>query len=331
MHRHISLYLAAFWMGCSSGGSGVQSEPTRKWICSDTGGVCSCDAFLPKPGTVTIGDSNLHCTGFGCCILSETQDSASPATCSCLDGVASCADEASSRRGTVVKQCPPEAEDTTVHLCAAQGENCRPDYLQSKHLEGCCDGSLCKLSAAGTPVCQAATPDEVTLWRKCMKGSTPLADILTMTPLKVATSVGMVELTNVAYFHADVGPGGCLNKVKLSLGSSALLCALDLDVAVQNGKLAVTRVFADLTDCAGYTGDPIGNEVLVDDPSLIPFEFAFTGLTCPDFSSTPSYQIAGTFDFHLNGTLENVTFGEQHIKFDAVSGVSVPSGVCPTP
>jgi hypothetical protein len=216
-------------------------------------------------------------------------------------------------------------------MCAKEAENCRADYLMSRNLEGCCDGTLCRLSSAGIPVCQGASTSEIALFRKC-KGDT--TSQLANTPTKVSTSVGTFEYDRIGLLETTVGPAGCLNGVTLRIGNGKLGCEIALDVALHDGKLAVTRVFGGFDSCPGYTGDPFGltGTVLVDDPTMIPFGFSFTGLSCGMYdASFESYGVAGTFDFQLQGTLEGVTFDSQHIVFEAVSRASGPAGTCPMP
>jgi hypothetical protein len=65
---------------------------------------------------------------------------------------------------------------------------------------------------------------------------------------------------------------------------------------------------------------------------MIPFGFTFTGLSCGTYDpSFESYNVAGTFDFLLLGSLQGVAFDTQHIVVDAVSLAQGPAGSCPAP
>jgi hypothetical protein len=78
--------------------------------------------------------------------------------------------------------------------------------------------------------------------------------------------------------------------------------------------------------------DPIGTIVLVQDPALITVGLGFKGLACGSFSvGSESYNLAGTFDVHLQGALETVMFSNQHLAFDAVISADPPMGTCPMP
>jgi len=149
----------------------------------------------------------------------------------------------------------------------------------------------------------------------------------------VRTSVGDLQFDSVRFASQEVGPGGCLNGVEMTLVSGTTLCSLELRAELVAGRLVPSRVFASFGDCQGYTGDGLaGAIVLANDPAAIPFQVSFQGLSCDGNLIFESYCVAGEFDWHLGGSVDGVNFVDQHL---IVSGVicspQEPMGSCPLP
>jgi hypothetical protein len=334
--RVCATLLIAAATGCSGGGSGSKAAATpRKWGCNQgSASSCSCNGFRPQPGAFyAISGTAEPCTGFSCCILTESGDSESSATCECFDTTSSCAEEAATRRNaSVVSQCPPVEEDTYTPACAAQGENCRPEYLATQGLHGCCSGTICKTTAGGIPICQTASTQEVALYGSCERAArwSTIGGTLTATPASVSTGVGVLQMDGAATVDPTFGTGGCLGEARITL-HGASQCELDLTVSVSAGKLAVTHVFGMFDKCVGFTG-PQFTTMLEDDPALIGFGVVFTGLTCSAGSSGFESCAAGTVDIHLLGTVDGIRLDDQHILFDgAFCGFVDSTAACPNP
>jgi hypothetical protein len=76
-----------------------------------------------------------------------------------------------------------------------------------------------------------------------------------------------------------------------------------------DGALAVADFFGSLNGREGFEGG-FGGSVILGDPPL-PFGFSFNGLACDAHLIFESYCSAGTFDFHLQGTVGDITFEDQ--------------------
>jgi len=280
-----------------------------------------------------------QCLITDCCLLTQTSALDTSATCECLaSSGTSCDAEAKSRRGAqVVNQCPPEGEAPgATKACAANGENCRQQYLDAIALSGCCIGTVCKPNADEVPVCQTATADEQALARSCSavaKSSQEMNHLELANPV-LHTSVGDVTLPPPSSEILGVGPGGCLNSldVMLSDRSSSGNCNLQLSAQLSGGKLVASTVFGFVGGCDGYAGSDMSPTAgFVQGDSKPAASFSFAGLACDANLIIESYCDAGTFDFHLNGTIGEVSFVDQHITLTGTICNAEPIGACPTP
>jgi hypothetical protein len=319
-----SVVLAFAW-SCASSDS--NDDPSQfDWSCLELSALCSCEAM--KPGAVRGGGSPVEvCASDGCCLLTEQETDFAYASCECFEGDAtSCEAEAASRRNTtVVDRCPPGAD---APACAALAENCRQEYLDDNGLAGCCDGSICRTSTEGVPVCQAASAEEVALAEQCddvARGSS-LHELEVLTP-SVRTSLGELRVDTVRFAYNAAGPGGCFNGLDIKIGTDGVGCSFDFIVSVSDGVLEVTDFTASIDDCEGFAGGAGDGFLYGDDP--IPFDFRFEGLACDGHLIFESYCAAGTFDFHLQGTFDGVTFEDQVLSVRGVVCSAEPEGECP--
>jgi hypothetical protein len=328
--------------GCSSGGGGGTSgtggaagspplPSTRIWNClGSSSATCTCNSY--PPDTTIYVPNNEHCVAYSCCILTETSDPMN-ATCKCNDTSPSCSAEAASQPGAqVVTQCPPGAEDPHVTACAAQSVNCRWDYLNSKGLDGCCDGNICKPDTNGIPICQAATPTEISMLAQCRRDSRASATgALTIANRQLVTSAGTVTFDTVGSSNLTAGPNGCLNSLDVTLRGASSSCTLELRVEVVGGKLVVTYIFATLSGCQGYSATTTSSSVvLATNPATI--DFAANTVACDGGLIIESYVLSGTFDFHIkDGPIGGVTFSDQHLVLNGYVQSFTDAASCPVP
>jgi hypothetical protein len=329
------------WVGATAPGNADTASTTPTWECSLSGSdksACGCTKVMPEPGSVH-GFSNAvdSCQAYSCCLL--TKQSATT-RCDCTDGVTSCEAEAATRPGaSVVAQCPPASEvPASTSACARTGENCRFDYLAQSHLHGCCAGSICLANADHTPVCQKASAEDVKLAQTCAKvararvpldSSTPPVRVTTPS---IRTSVGEFHFDKLQFGFIGVGSGGCLNSMDLTFIGSKSSCSLELQADLHNGQLSPSSVLGFFNNCEGYTGSAFFSGTIVESkPAAIPFELTFTGLACDGEVSFESYCVAGTYDWHLRGTIGGVSFDDQHLILDGVLCSAEPKGDCPSP
>lgn len=288
-----------------------------------------------EPDKIVGGTGEVQaCFDTTCCLLTQTSDTDVKATCECLASE-DCSAEAASRRNTqVVAQCPPPGEGAppTSEACAAAGENCRYTYLKENGLSGCCEGSVCKNNSTGIPVCQAATKEERQLLEECNHAAVANgADELELLTPKLATSVGQIELGAPELTLFGVGPGGCLNELHLHLGNDTR-CQLNITVETVRGALSVTDIYGELEDCDGYTGEGLDGLISLDISTEKPSaELSFSGVACDGRLVFESYCVAGMFDLHLAGKLNELTLDDQHIELEGALCTVSPMDECPEP
>ena len=132
------------------------------------------------------------------------------------------------------------------------------------------------------------------------------------------------------YAYNAVGTNGCLNGLQLTLRASNSFCHLDITVAVQSGKLVVTRLTGSLEECPGFVkapGGPSYVSLLVDNPAI---DLTFQGLACDGHMIFESYCSAGTFDLHISKTtIDSVAFEDQHLILSGAVCSAEPKGECP--
>jgi hypothetical protein len=319
------LFLVLPLAHCSSGEEGTEREETPNWQCFE-GGACACSKFK-YPASSTSSNSVDLCAGYNCCLLGEPKTPSSLAECNCLNTEATCDAEAASRPGTeVISQCPPPGEGPDPNEgCAVESESCDSDYLSSNGLRSCCPGTICEPNAEQRPVCRAASPDEEAAYLECLR---TVQTLEVVTP-SIRTSVGDVVLADVGDASATVGPLGCLNRFSVTL-LEAGECSLWFVVELRDGALRLAGVYGNLTRCEGYTGpdELFGGAISESDPELVPFEFSFRGLSCPN-DYLDSYCLTGEFDFHLEGEVDGIAFDDQHLVLQGTVCAVQVMGDCP--
>jgi hypothetical protein len=236
------------------------------------------------------------------------------------------------RRASVVAQCPPPAE-VEPGPCAKAGENCRYDYLHQHKLDGCCAGSICSANADHIPVCQAASEEDVALSKQCTKvARSGSIHTTTVTTPSILTNDGEFRLDMLTFAFYGAGPGGCLNALDLTFASSSSSsCNLELQAELRDGRLTPISAVGFFSKCPGYTGPAYSGFFSETNAANIPFELTFTGLACDGNLVFESYCVAGSFDWHLQGTVGNVTFEDQHLVANGVLCGQEPKGECPAP
>lgn len=323
--------LAALVLGSCSSGDDDGPDGPRQWdYCESRGDSCVCEILAP--GWSSSGFGERACSGFNCCLLTENPDESTALRCECFEA-ASCEAEAESRRGAMqVDSCPP-GDDVIFGApteCAEEGENCSSDYLADQDLSGCCDGTVCLANDDQVRVCQEATDELRALANACERAAQDRAELddepLEVTEPTLDTSVGVLTIDAVGFTANGVGPGGCLNRVQMDLGDSS--CRLSLSAERHGGAWQVTNVSASFAACSGYMSERPATSIYVDDPAVIPFELEFTGLACDGHLIFESYCAAGTFDWHLSGTLEGVMFNDSHLIVEGVVCGFEPDGTC---
>jgi hypothetical protein len=179
------------------------------------------------------------------------------------------------------------------------------------------------------PVCQAASEEQVALAERCddVARSSTLHELEVLTPA-VRTSLGELRVDQARYAYNSVGPSGCLNGLTMTIGTDDSGCSFDFTVELVDGALAVTDFFALVDGCEGFEGGA-GNSVVLGDAPL-PFSFGFDGLACDGHLIFESYCSAGTFDFHLQGAVDEVTFEDQVLSLRGVVCSAGPEGECPS-
>ena len=336
---HWAPYTARAGLGMALGGSmvpvlvascesdGDDRLANADWICSEDS-ACSCEAVKPGVEIASSRPGVVSCAKYGCCLLTEHETDFSFASCECFNTDASCEAEAATRRDvSVVERCPP---GSALPPCAAAGENCRPEYLRQNDLAGCCEGLLCRPNEAGVPTCQPGSADEVALATECdsVARSTSLNELEVLTP-SIRTSVGELEVGEVRFAFPGVGPGGCLNDLQITIGE--LGCSFEFALELSGGALTPSNFIASIRDCPGFVGETnqeyLSPGLSPDDP--LPFSFTFEGISCDAQLIFESYCVAGSFDFHLGGTIRGVTFEDQHFVVRGVMCGADPSGACP--
>jgi len=320
----------------SCGDARDDSASGRKWVCFEQGlDDCSCQVL--SAGESAAGPAEAEaCSAADCCLLVQTSASDRDATCECLASN-DCQAEADSRRDAqVVEQCPPAGEVVKSPVaCAAEGENCRQQYLQQNQLEGCCEGTVCKPGSGDVPVCQAATAEEQSAARECSRlASSSELQRLELETATLATSVGELALPEPQYAFIGVGPGGCLNSLELDLRrGDDIDCYLRIAASLDAGELVIDRLSGSIDGCEGFTGDPEEPlaGTLFADSSIESFgKLSFEGLACDGALIIESYCVAGRFDVHLDqNTLGEVGLNEQHLILHGAVCFAEPEGDCP--
>lgn len=333
LKRAFALTIVVMTPACSSN-SNVGERGRGEWACFESN---SCACRLIGPGEVVGSSTEVdECSDTECCLLTQADANDTGATCECLATSADCAAEAASRRGTqVVSQCPPPGEgSSSAKSCAQEGENCRQSYLDQHDLSGCCQGTVCKESTGGVPVCQVATPVDQSRANQCarLSGSAETRALELVTPT-ITTSSGTIQLPEPRAASYTVGTGGCLSSFRLTLGSQSA-CQLILSAENWDGKLQLADLEGMISGCAGYTGDP--NAPLQGLLSAFGMAanlggFTFDGLTCDGELAVESYCVAGSFDFRIDTIINGVTFDEQHLVLQGALCSRQPMGQCPAP
>ena len=325
-------------MACDGFGSrikrGDDNAPDARWVCSVNlqSDGCSCEKL--KPGWESSGSDTIQCLAYDCCLLNETESESSTATCLCREGVPNCQAEASSLPDTrVVSQCPPSAE-APQQACAQPSENCRKDYLEQQQLVGCCEGTVCEANESGVPVCREASAKEVELSRQCDKAAH--ASVSSEQPLadgSLTTSAGTLQFGTWRPVLTQTGPGGCLRGFSALLVAADGSCSLHLGVNVQNNRLVVDSIVGFLATCPGFSGPLLEAAVSADGAAAqAAVDFSFEGLACGGHLIVDSYCVAGRFDFHFHGKVDELSFGDDHVIAEAVMcGAGEPQGSCPQP
>jgi hypothetical protein len=222
-----------------------------------------------------------------------------------------------------------------VGECAAELENCRPDYLEENELSGCCEGTRCKLGPGDVPICQVADAEELALAMECSRfsktGDSAKLELQTTT---LATSAGNITLPSSFLGSVDVGPAGCVNGLAFTIGTG-VECSFEFDVSLSAGKLVLKKVRGHLQGCAGYTGDPSDSfNGFLQGVSNTPLgELSFEGTACeaPLFSTFESYCVTGAFDLLIDGQWDFHALEEQHLVFSGSLCSAQPLGDCPAP
>lgn len=301
------------------------------WFCQDDGSACSCRA-LPRSRMAAGSDEVDQCGDYDCCVFSDEATEDAEATCSCFSTDATCEQEVATRPGSeVVATCPPGAQQPEI-ACAAEGENCRSDYLSQNDLDGCCDGTLCRPDGNGVPVCQTASAEDLALHDRCeawvdSRGTNFDLYDSSIEPMALSTSHGLLPLDEVGLSMFGTGPGGCLNEFTLRLGDG--VCGLDLTGEVVDGSLTVTDASGSLLGCPDYTGS--STEASFDSAPPMVSDFSFEGLSCDAGLVFESYCIAGAFIFTLGGAAGALTFEPQTLTVEVVTcQTGDPAGACPT-
>ncbi len=303
----------------------------ENWFCQDNDSDCSCRA-LPRGRMAAGSDEVDQCGAYDCCLFTDEETDDALATCGCFSTNATCEQEAAARPGSVVTTtCPPGAQQPTV-ACAPQGTSCRSDYLRQNALEGCCDGTLCREDANGVPVCQSASVEDLALHDQCehwaderFDSSEPHA--LSLDPLMLSTSHGLLTMGEVGFSNFYTGSGGCLREFDLQIGDFS--CGLDFTAEVVGGALTITDVSGFLDGCSGFTGSLLDGNV--DSAPHLVTDFAFEGLSCDGLLIYESYCLAGAFTFTLGGTVGDLTIDPQTITVEgAFCATGEASGECPT-
>lgn len=185
------------------------ASPNTAWVCDTfVDSQCECREIElrrrdePPPPT--------SCEFFDCCLFEEAK---SGDRCTCLETTASCDAEAESRPGSdVIAECPPPGTVSAgpAGPCAKEGENCSSAYLDSKRLDGCCEGSICDPNEEGVPVCRTGTADELALLEQCRRAAArdglSAEDLMVLDPL--VTDVGSLVFDDLLFPSVEGGPGG---------------------------------------------------------------------------------------------------------------------------
>jgi hypothetical protein len=319
---------------CSSSDGGEAAK--RSWLCSEDDESCSCRAYIDSPGQAAAVFNEVEaCFDTSCCLLTQSSANDSDALCECLPDVADCAAEAKSRRGVEqVSQCPPPGEGPEAStLCAAPGENCGQSYLDQNQLSGCCQGLVCKPNSADVSVCQEATEKELGYAELCSRAerSDELQTLVVATSTLV-TSVGELTLPPVKFAFFTVGPAGCVNSLRVLMGTaSAFDCQLELEAELVAGALTFAKIRGDLSGCAGYDAGDGPADGYLTTTSAPPGDLTFETVACDGRLVFESYCVGGSFDFHLDGVIDGVTFEDQHIILQGGMCSEEPQGDCPLP
>ena len=236
--------------------------------------------------------------GTGICRFVTAAGSAVP-RCECISSQASCQAEAASRPGASVSEsCPPGLTPEPT-VCAVEGQNCRPSYLEQNGIEGCCEGLLCRDNAGGVPVCTTGSPEDVELYRQCRSGGPPLE---VLDPLPIPG--GAVQFDNVEFAFSTSGPRGCLSEVELYLNKSSIssLCSMTFSAGpAADAKGLLVNDFTLFNDnCPEWT---LGQAWLTQDS--IEKRVRFVGLSCEIQDN--NFCFMGTFELLLTGELELVS------------------------
>jgi hypothetical protein len=319
---------AAFVAGACSDGKNSDAATRREWVCFEGSASCECQALGPSEDAGGVNEVDA-CFDTSCCLLTQSAASDVDATCECLVGAGDCEAEAKSRRQTaVVGQCPPAGEGPEPLQCAADGENCRQQYLDQNQLSGCCQGSICKVNSAQVPVCQSATEDELSALTECTRARhADESHTLTLVTETLTTSVGELSLPSPDFVHFGVGAAGCVSSLEVSLDDGAP-CQFDLSIEQQDGVLTVTRIAGTLHGCPGFNGSS-ADGFLAGDSSTLRSAVAAETVSCDGGLIFESYCVGGRLDIRLDGEAGGVAFDDQHIILQGGMCQAEPDGECP--
>jgi hypothetical protein len=284
--------------GCSaSDGSG--DGGADQWLCGSSfiDHSCRCENLRPgQRGSFEDHHERVGACGIAgsgvCCFVTES--GSAPPRCECIGSQASCDAEAASRPGArTTESCPPGLPPPPPPVCATEGQNCRPSYLEQNGIEGCCEGTLCAVNTAGVSVCTAASPEDLALDRQCRRGG----ELEVLDPLMIEGSA--VQFDNVAFAFVDSGPGGCVSEAQFTLdqGSPSSLCSLRFKAGPEgdaNGMI-VHDVSLFIDNCPE---SPFGDALSLLEASA-DSRLRFLGRSCE--VQDGRYCFGGTFELRLLG------------------------------
>jgi len=296
--------LACFAACSTSESKKIDDGDQRFWRCASPliEGDCRCEHLRPdQPGSFNgpsepVAGCGIAQTGV-CCFL--TEGGPAPPSCECAASQASCEAEAASRPGTRLSEsCPPGLTPPPV-VCAKEGQNCRPSYLEQNGIQGCCDGLLCAVNAGGVPVCTPASPEDLELDRVCREApGLTIQDPLTM-------EGAAIQFNSLRFSLSQSGPGGCLAMVDWALtrepSNDPTACLLSFEAGPEadaNG-LIVHDVLASLEGCPDW---PFGDTFAFLDSDTVDGRLRFVGRSCE--VDDGQYCVGGTFELTLNGVFD---------------------------
>ncbi len=308
---------------------------TAAWSCFEEldGSGCFCEESA-RAGDVVNASA---CAPYPCCFSKDES------SCECTESV-SCDAEVASRPGVAaVDQCPPST--AVAGACASEGENCRPTYLRSQGLEGCCPGAFCDLGAGVVPVCRSGSEEELARARECSAAANagPLdrRGVELVGPL--VTSSGNIDFDTVPFFFVNSGPNGCITSIEATIdrADTDLGCSLRITAGPNvdpDGNFIIRELTFSARDCA-TAPDGLKDSYFADGPEQIDGVATFQGLACDGGLGIESYCVAGRFEFRVNGTIpgrsspfgptfDDLTFVEP-IVLEGADCIGVVASTCP--